>query len=54
MWYWKSVELEESRIRMCDFMDYIGSIIFWIFHVGAGGDVSVENDAIMEINANKQ
>ena len=23
--------MEESKIRMCDFMDYIGSIIFGIF-----------------------
>ena len=23
--------MEECRIGMCDFMDYIGSIIFWIF-----------------------
>ena len=28
---WKSVRLEGCRIGMCDFMDYIGSIIFRIF-----------------------
>ena len=28
---WKSVKLEVCRIGMCDFMDYIGSIIFGIF-----------------------
>ena len=27
----ESVELEGCRIGMCDFMDYIGSIIFGIF-----------------------
>ena len=30
-----SVEWEESRIRMCDFMDYIGSIICGIFRCEA-------------------
>ena len=25
--------MEESKIRMCDFMDYIGSIIFGIFRL---------------------
>ena len=28
---WKSVGLEGCRIGICDFMDYIGSIIFGIF-----------------------
>ena len=31
--YWKSIELEGCRIGMCDFMDYIGSIIFGIFFI---------------------
>ena len=30
---WKSVKLEGCRIGMCDFMDYIGSIIFGIFDI---------------------
>ena len=30
---WKSVRLEGCRIGLCDFMDYIGSIIFGIFIV---------------------
>ena len=33
---WKSVRLEGCRIGMCDFMDYIGSIIFGIFCLVSG------------------
>ena len=30
---WKSVNFEGCSIGMCDFMDYIGSIIFRIFEL---------------------